>query len=145
MKDLLYLYQIAEKRNIPVIQFPLPENGSICIQSDSGECCIGMDDTVMDGGAKEKVHLGHELGHCVKGAFYNRYAVCDVRRKHENRADKWAVEHFLSADDLDEAVADGCTEMWELADRFDVTEEFMRKAVCWYVHGNLDVEEYMNW
>lgn len=144
MKDLLYLYQIAEKRNIPVIRFPLPENGSICVQSDSGECCIGMDDAVMDGGAEEKVHLGHELGHCVKGAFYNRHAACDVRRKHENRADKWAIERLISADKLDEAVAEGYTDFWSLAEHFGVTEEFMRKAVCWFTYGNLAVEEYMS-
>ena len=29
-----------------------------------------------------------------------------------------------------------------LADRFDVTEAFMRKAICWYAHGNLAVEMY---
>ena len=42
-------------------------------------------------------------------------------------------------DALDDAVADGCTEVWE---RFQVTEEFVRKAVCWYVHGNMAAELY---
>ena len=42
----------------------------------------------------------------------------------------------------DQAVAEGCTELWELAERFDVTEEFVRKAVCLYVHGNLATELY---
>lgn len=118
---------------------------SLSVPLPGGRYGVAIDPGKVRSIADERVKLGHELGHCERGAFYNPYAVCDVRRKHENRADKWAVEHFLSADDLDEAVADGCTEMWELADRFDVTEEFMRKAVCWYVHGNLDVEEYMNW
>lgn len=118
---------------------------SLSVPLPGGRYGVAIDPGKVRSIADERVKLGHELGHCERGAFYNPYAVCDVRRKHENRADKWAVEHFLSADDLDEAVADGCTEMWELADRFDVTEEFMRKAVCWYVHGNLDVEEYVNW
>ena len=89
------------------------------------------------------MHLAHELGHCVTGSFYNRYAALDVRRRHENRADKWAVKKLLTAEALDEAVAEGYTEMWELAERFGVTQEFMEKAVCWYTYGNLDVEEYM--
>lgn len=48
----------------------------------------------------------------------------------------------IPVDDLDQAVAEGCTELWELAERFDVTEEFVRKAVCLYVHGNLATELY---
>lgn len=36
----------------------------------------------------------------------------------------------------------GCDTIPALADRFGVTEAFMRKAVCWYAHGNLAVEMY---
>ena len=75
-------------------------------------------------------------------SFYNEYAACDIRKKHENRADKRAIELRLSADDLDQAVADGHTDLWDLAEHFGVTEEFMRKAVCWYTHGNLATELY---
>lgn len=142
MKDLLYLYRVAEKKNIPVICFPLPENGSLCYQDENGNCYIGMDEHVLDGAAEERTHLGHEVGHCVKGAFYNRYAARDVRKKHENRADKWAIQKLVPVDELDEAVAEGYTEMWQLAEYFGVTEDFMRKAVCWYTHGNLAADLY---
>lgn len=90
----------------------------------------------------KKMKLGHELGYSVTGSFYNEYATCDVRRKHENRADKWAINEFVSEQELDEAIADGHTEMWDLADYFHVTEDFMKKAVCWYTHGNLATELY---
>ncbi|WP_312280346.1 hypothetical protein [Oscillibacter sp.] len=43
---------------------------------------------------------------------------------------------------LDEAVADGCTDIWSLAEYFEVTEEFMREAICWYTHGNMAAELY---
>ena len=43
---------------------------------------------------------------------------------------------------LDDAIALGCTEVWELAERFQVTEDFIRKTVCWYVHGNVAAELY---
>ena len=45
-------------------------------------------------------------------------------------------------EDLDAAIAGGCTELWELAERFGVTEEFIKKAVCYYVHGNVAAELY---
>ena len=52
------------------------------------------------------------------------------------------VGPLIPVDALDDAVADCCTEVWELAERFQVTEEFVRKAVCWYVHGNMAAELY---
>ena len=48
------------------------------------------------------------------------------------------------AEELDNAVADGYTDIWSLAEHFNVTPDFMRKAVCWYTYGNLDVDYYMN-
>lgn len=44
--------------------------------------------------------------------------------------------------DLDEAVAEGHTEFWDLAEYFGVTEDFVKKAVRWYTYGNLATELY---
>lgn len=140
--EIQALYDLAEQQNIPVVRFPLAETGSLSVMLDSGECFIGMDASVQDGGIQERVHLGHELGHCNTGSFYNIHAAVDCRQRHENRADKWAIRHLIPVDDLDDAVAGGCTQIWELAERFQVTEEFMRKAVCYYVHGNVAAELY---
>jgi hypothetical protein len=140
--ELGALYDLAEQENIEVIRFPMAINGSMSVMDDNGACYIGMDDAVRDGGIQERVHLIHELGHCVTGSFYNRYAAIDSRKRHENRADKWAVKKLIPVEALDDAIAEGCTEVWELAERFGVTEEFVRKAVCYHVHGNLAAELY---
>ena len=107
-----------------------------------GKCYIGLDPFKFESTADEMVKGLHELGHCDTGSFYNPYAARDLRQKHENRADKRAIQLHISADDLDSAVADGCTEIWQLADRFGVTEEFMKKAICWHTYGNLATELY---
>ena len=78
----------------------------------------------------------------MTGSFYNEAATCDIRRKHENRADKWEIYELVPVSELDEAIAKGYTEIWDLAEYFGVTEDFMRKAVCWYTHGNLDIDLY---
>lgn len=140
--EILALYNLAEQENIEVIQFPMNINGSMSIMDEAGSCYIGIDKTVQDGGAAERVHMIHEIGHCVTGSFYNRHASIDSRQRHENRADKWAIKKLVPVDELDTAIAEGCTEVWELAERFGVTEEFIRKAVCYYVHGNLATELY---
>lgn len=136
------LYQEAKDTDIPILILDIPKTGSMCMQSESGRCYIGMDYGVLPEESVRRVHLAHELGHCKTGAFYNRWAARDVRKKHENRADKWAVNKLIPVDELDQAVADGHTELWDLADHFGVTEEFMRKAVCWYTHGNTETELY---
>ena len=136
------LYTFAEQQNIEVIETSLPENGSLSLMDDAGNCYIGIDQSVMDGDALERVHMGHELGHCLTGSFYNRYSPYDLRQRHENRADKWAILQLVTEAALDEAVADGCCELWNLAERFGVTEQFMKKAVCYYVHGNVAAELY---
>ena len=140
--NILDLYQFAEQQNIEVIETSLPENGSLSVMDEKGNCYIGIDESVMDGDALERVHMGHELGHCVTGSFYNRYTPYDLRQRHENRADKWAILRLVTEDALDEAVAEGCCEIWNLAERFCVKEQFMKKAVCYYVHGNVAAELY---
>ena len=142
MYPLSQLYDAAEAAGIPVYDFSLPENGSVSVMDDDDRCFIGMDPSVLDGDVLERVHMGHELGHCLTGSFYNRYSPFDLRQRHENRADKWAISRLVTEDDLDNAVAEGCCELWNLAERFGVTEQFMQKAVCWYVHGNVAAELY---
>ena len=142
MRSVPDLYDYAEQQNIAVIRYPMKENGSMSLMLEDGCCFIGIDDSILDGGVQERVHMTHEIGHCVTGSFYNIYAAVDCRQRHENRADKWAVRHLISGEDLDEAIAQGCTEIWELAERFGVTQQFMRKAVCLYVHGNVATELY---
>lgn len=140
--EILALYDLAKEQNIEVIKYPMYENGSASTMLSDGSCYIGMDVSICDGSTKERVHLGHELGHCITGSFYNIYAAIDHRQRHENRADKWAIRHLIPVEDLDEAVAAGCSSLWDLADRFGVTEDFIKKAVCYYVHGNVAAELY---
>ena len=140
--DTLSLYDLAEQENIEVIRFSMRQNGSMSIMGENSLCYIGMDPSVLDGSIQERVHLAHELGHCITGSFYNRYATADNRQRHENRADKWAVKQLIPVEKLDEAIAAGHTEIWDLAEHFGVTEDFIRKAVCYYVHGNVATQLY---
>lgn len=142
MVELSELYQIAEQQNIPVHYFPLSQVGSVSIMDEKGNCAIGLDLPYRRTRNELRVRLAHELGHCVTGSFYNRYSPADFRKLHENRADRWAVGKLIARQDLDEAVAEGCTEPWELADRFGVDEAFLKKALCLYTHGNLATELY---
>lgn len=136
------LYATASQQNIPIYSCPMPQCGSMSLQLRDGSCAIGMDERVTDGGTQERVHLSHELGHCLTGSFYNIYSNADLRQRHENRADKWAIRHLIPVSALDDAIAAGHTELWDLAEFFGVTESFLKKAICLYVHGNTASELY---
>ena len=142
MKTLQEIYHIAHKENIVVDRFALHSREALSIMDEDGNCYIAIDPVKISSEADERTKMSHELGHCITGAFYNRYSNYDCRQRHENKADKWAILKLIPVDALDEAVALGLTEFWELADYFGVTEQFMKKAVCLYVNGNTAEELY---
>ena len=137
---LMGLYGLAEQHNIRVDTFCLNRLEALSIEDADGDRFIAIDPFQIRSYADEKTKLAHELGHCETGSFYNVQCLDSLRGSNENRADKWAIRNVIPKEELDKAVASGCTEPWELADHFRVTEEFMRKAIRWYTCGNLCVE-----
>lgn len=89
-----------------------------------------LDPRKIRSAADEAVKLSHELGHCIYGGFYNQYTPFDVRAQHENKANAWAVYRLIPWGKLKQAVKSGITEVWELAEYFDVTEDFMALAIA---------------
>ena len=142
MTSVKELYRMADQQNIAIDLFPLGKREALSFMELTGECYIAIDPRKLTSEADERNKLAHELGHCCTGAFYNRYSPYDCRKRQENRADKWAIQKLIPSDDLDEAIALGCTELWQLAEHFGVSEDFIRKAVCYHVHGNLATELY---
>ncbi len=140
--ELMALYRLAEQEDIPVDCFELKKRESLSLMDTDGSCYIAINPLFLTDSVDEKMKLAHELGHCETGSFYNQYATENVRRKHENRADKWAIQKLVPKEELDAAVEAGYTDVWTLADYFDVSVEFMRKAICWHMHGNLATEQY---
>ena len=132
MTDLLDLYDTAERDGIDVYWFDLDAAESLSCQNADGSCAVAINPWCLRTAAEEAVKLAHELGHCETGSFYNPYAALDIRRKHENRADRWAIKKLIPWDELIQAVHQGHREAWELAEYFRVTEEFVRKAIAYY-------------
>jgi Zn-dependent peptidase ImmA (M78 family) len=91
-----------------------------------------IDYAQLESVAAERVHLSHELGHCVTGSFYNPYALLDIRAKHERRANVWAYKQVVPLDALQECFRQGLTEPWQLEDEFDVPAWFIRQAMEYY-------------
>lgn len=128
---------IAENKEVTIYALTLEKREALSMMDSDGNCYIAIDPLRVVSSADGKTKLAHELGHCVMGAFYNVYTTLDIRQKHENTADKWAIKKLIPEEELNAAVKEGCTEMWQLAEYFGVTEPFIRKAVSLYKFGNL--------
>jgi len=147
MEQLISLYERLKDNGVMVFEQPLmfnnPETKSVTMLLKHTENWgIFIDTSRIDTLAEEKVILAHECGHYETGTTHEVCSPLDLIEKHEYKANKWEIKHLISEEELDEAIANGYTEIWSLAEYFDVTEDFMKKVVCWYTYGNLDTELY---
>lgn len=75
----------------------------------------------------------HELGHLATGALHKVSSPYELAERSEHRAIRWAAERFLPREDLEEAFHSGYTQVWELAEYFDLPEDDIRAALAYWV------------
>lgn len=131
--SLLSLYKYADSKNIDVYYYPMRSVASFSLPDET----IAMDTEKFETHADEAVHLAHELGHIETGSFYTISSKFALRAKCEARADAWAIKRLIPCDDLKKAVKSGLCDYWDLAEHFNVTESFVKKAVIYYKRKGL--------
>lgn len=125
--NVLELYNIADSNDIDVYHYSLHPLKSISMPS-----VIGIDIDQIKTTVEEKTVLAHELGHCMKGAFYNIHSKYDIKARHEQKADKWAIKTLIPLDSLQDALKNGVSTRWELSHYFGVPETFIEKTLSLY-------------
>lgn len=141
MEQVLSLYDELNAMGVSFYHWDLDDDPAITLEMGD-KYAVFMDFANIQTRAEETVIVAHEGGHIATGATHKINSPCDLVEIHENRAQKWAIKKLVPKDKLDAAVSAGYTEPWQLAEYFNVTEEFMRKAMCWYINGNLAVDAY---
>ena len=131
-EELEGLYDFAEGQGIKVYEYDMPKYGAMSIMDEKGRCFIGIDKEKKSK-SEQKTMLLHELGHCLTGAFYNMYTPFCLRTKCERRANEWAIENYLPYDRLIDAYKSGISTDYELAQYFEVSEQFVRMAKEYYL------------
>lgn len=74
----------------------------------------------------------HELGHIATGALHKVDSPFELWERSEYRANRWAAEHYLTAEAFQEAFSAGCRELWQLAEYFDMPEDDVEKALTYW-------------
>jgi len=130
--ELKELYQLAENRDIRVEHFHLEANKALTAEYIPGSFAIALDDKKIENKTEEKMCIAHELGHCESGAFYMAQSPFETIGRCEARVFRWELDKMLPYEKLEKAFKKGYTESWELAEYFDLPEDFVRKAVKHY-------------
>lgn len=82
--------------------------------------------------AHERTVLAHETGHYLSGAFYLAYSPYEVKEQAEHKAFSASVEKYLPVSEIQRCYNRGLTETWQLADYFDLDEDYIKKALHYW-------------
>lgn len=124
------LYEYAESKNITVDFRSIPKNKSFSVRMEFGDFIV-IDEKAMENSAEERTLAAHEIGHCETNAFYDYDSSLMLRSKAEEQATRWAVKKLINKNEMAELLRQGY-EKWDLAEYFNVTEDFIEKAYQLY-------------
>ena len=133
MMTLTDVYADCEKKHIEVDYYKMIK--AVALSFPEGFIAIDIDK--IETSIEEKETIAHEESHIETGSFYNFYSPLDVKEKHERRAEVHTIKKLVPLDELKEAVDCGFTEVWDLADFFDVSCKFITKALEYYKSNQL--------
>jgi hypothetical protein len=131
MDRLLNVYQELADQGVALYTWDIGAEKAATLEVD-GRYAVFMDLDNISTRAEELVVIAHEGGHCSTGATHKVCSPYDLVEKHEYKAWKWAIQRLVPEAELEAAVKRGLTEAWELAEHFQVTEPFLRRAVAYY-------------
>lgn len=123
--NVLKLYDIAEKQGITVDTLNIIGKSYACEIGDFKGIALRENLTASE----EYVCMAHELGHHMRGALYHIEAPVFSLGQCEHKANKWAVHKLIPIRSLHAAFRKGYVEVWQLAEYFDVTEDFILKTI----------------
>lgn len=121
--DINYLYDIAEKENINVLDYKFDNINGVYIDELKS---IGLSDTLNS--IEQKCTLAEELGHYYCNATYP--LSCTDKTlidKAEYRAKKWSVKALISPSDVEKIKLLGLKYKWEIAEFLGVTEDVVER------------------
>ncbi len=132
--NITQLYDIAEENNVHIYDINFESVVSMSVPGN-----IAIDLGRISSSVELKDKLSHELGHCCTHSFYNIKNPLDIREKHEYRADRWKLDVVFPLSDFIDAVSHGITEIWQLAEQYELDYNFAKWAVEYYKNNyNID-------
>ena len=131
MFELSDFYNYCKDNEIDVITYSGAPQPGVTIRDD-GYYGVFLDFSKIHSARLLRGVCYHEMGHAATGALHKVDSPYELVERSEYRAKRWSAEHFLNADAFRQAFADGCTQLWQLAEYFDLPEEDVAFALQYW-------------
>lgn len=131
MFELSDFYNHCKQNNVDIIPYLGCPNHAATVRDDEW-LAVFLDFDQIKSTRLLRGICYHESGHIGTGALHKVSSPYETVERSEHRANRWAAEHYLTADDFRMAFADGYTELWELAEYFDLPEDDIKNALHYW-------------
>lgn len=131
MDDLCSLYDEISNKGVKFFSWDLDDEKAVAIEMN-GKCAVFMDCKNIQTESEEKVVVAHEGGHIFTGAMHKLSSPYDLIERHEHKAWVWAYKKLLPKEELERAILSGYTEVWQIAEYFDLPEFFVENSIIYY-------------
>lgn len=141
MFEISDFYHYCKQNQVDVIPYDgCPQPGATV--RDDGWYAVFLDFSKIRSTRLLRGVCFHELGHVATGALHKVDSPYELVERSEYRATRWATENYLTEEAFRAAFADGCTELWQLSDYFDLPERCIADALAyWKESKNVDFNE----
>lgn len=131
MFELSSFYNYCKENDVDVIPYMgMPAMGATV--RDGTDLAIFLDFSLICSTRQLKGVCLHEQGHAATGALHKVTSPYETVERSEYRANRWCAQHYLRAEDFQRAFSSGISQLWELAEYFDLPEEDVQKALTYW-------------
>ena len=131
MFEISNFYEYCKAHQVDVIPYAgCPQPGATI--RDQGFYAVFLDFTKIPSTRVLRGVCCHELGHAATGALHKVDSPFELVERSEYRAARWVAENYLTAELFREAFAAGYTELWQLAEFFDLPEDCVETALTYW-------------
>ena len=131
MFEISNFYDYCKKHQVDVIPYAgCPQPGATV--RDQGFYAVFLDFTKIPSTRVLRGVCCHELGHAATGALHKVDSPFELVERSEYRAARWVADNYLTAELFREAFAAGYTELWQLAEFFDLPEDCVQTALTYW-------------
>ena len=131
MFELADFYDFCRENGVAVIPFQgVPAPGATI--RDGTKYAVFLDFSQIPTTRLLRGVCCHEMSHVATGALHKVSSPYELVERSEYRANRWTAQHFLTEQAFREAFQAGYTELWQLAEYFDLPEQDVKSALTYW-------------
>lgn len=131
MFSMAEFYRYCKQNDIEIMPFAaLPR--SACTVRDGTVYAVVLNFDRLRTVRQARTVMAHESGHLHTGALHKVSSPFQLVAQSEHRADVDSFQRYLPPEEIRQAMQKGYTETWQLADYFDLDEDYIKKALHYW-------------